>query len=159
MEYRNRTVSLELAVKLARQVKAFVDEKIIPYESQLMQCDQSSRLLQADLIQQARASGLCNLFYPLLCNGGGKLASLEDYLINAEQEGLTEFSQEIFGSYMVLDAYMILRFGNKEIHKKFLEPMVSGAAMPSYGMAEPGHNDSTPGLISTTAQFGRPPDD
>ena len=144
-----KTMHTELARTLACQVKTFVDERIIPHELQLAHRDDRSLQLQSDLAWQARLAGLCNLFYPL--SHGGKIASLEDYLIVAEQEGRTEFSQEIFGSHTALDAHMLLRFGNEAIHRRFLEPMVAGTAVPSYGMTEPGHSGSVPNLIATTA--------
>jgi acyl-CoA dehydrogenase len=138
---------------LAGKVKAFVDEAIIPNESKLAMRDQRSLQLQMELSQSARQAGLCNLFYPL--SHGGKIASLEDYLVVAEQEGRTEFSQDIFGSHTALDAHMLLRFGNETISRQFLEPMINGAAIPCYGMTEPGHSGSIPNLISTTASLSK----
>jgi acyl-CoA dehydrogenase len=91
------------------------------------------------------------LFYPL--SHGGKIASLEDYLIVAEQEGHSEFSPSIFGSHSALDAHMLLKYGADEIRKNFLEPMVTGKAVPSYGMTEPGHGGSFPSLITTSAHL------
>lgn len=149
-EHRQNT---KTAKALANAVKVFVDEVIIPNESKLALRDQGSLALQMELMQSARQSGLCNLFYPL--SHGGKITSLEDYLIVAEQEGRTEFSQDIFGSHTALDAHMLLKFGNETIARQFLEPMVSGNAIPCYGMTEPGHSGSIPSLISTTASLSK----
>ena len=44
---------------------------------------------------------------------------------------------------------MLLKFGTDEIRKNFLEPMVAGKAISSYGMTEPGHGGSFPSLITT----------
>ncbi|MXS82745.1 acyl-CoA dehydrogenase family protein [Nitrosomonas oligotropha] len=147
----NKAVHTELARSLAREVKAFVDEMIIPYESLLARTDEQSLRMQADLMDKARSAGLCGLFYPL--SHGGKINSLEDYMIVTEQEGRTEFSQAIFASHSALDAHMLLESGNKEIHRRFLEPMVNGDAVPSYGMTEPGHSGSRPSLIATIAHL------
>ena len=46
---------------------------------------------------------------------------------------------------------MLLKFGTDEVRKRFLEPMALGKATPSYGMTEPGHGGSFPGLITTFA--------
>jgi len=145
----NKTAHTETAKALAREVGIFVDEMIIPNEPILAQPGEQSLQLQSDLANKARQAGLCGLFYPL--SHGGKIASLEDYLLIAEQEGRTEFSQAIFASHTALDAHMLLKFGNEEIHKRFLQPMVSGEALPCYGMTEPGHSGSIPDLITTTA--------
>ncbi|MBS0300457.1 MAG: acyl-CoA dehydrogenase family protein [Proteobacteria bacterium] len=145
----HKTTHTETAQALARKVNAFVDEMIIPNEPILAQQSEQSFRLQSDLANKARQAGLCGLFYPL--THGGKIALLEDYLLVAEQEGRTEFSQAIFASHTALDAHMLLKFGNEAIHEQFLQPMVSGEALPCYGMTEPGHSGSIPDLITTTA--------
>ncbi len=150
-EQNFKAAHTELARSLARQMSAFVDEVIIPNESLLAEAGEVSLRLQVDLMNKARLAGLCGLFYPL--SHRGKIASLEDYLIVAEQEGRTEFSQTIFGSHTALDAHMLLKFGNEAIRRQFLEPMVTGDAIPSYGMTEPGHSGSIPSLITTSAQL------
>jgi acyl-CoA dehydrogenase len=137
------------ARSLAIEVRKFVEEIIIPNEVRLAQDGNSSSRLQSELIEEARRAGLWGLFYPL--SHGGKIASLEDYLIVAEQEGRSEFSPAIFGSHSALDAHMLLEFGTDEIRSNFLEPMVMGKAIPSYGMTEPEHSGSFPGLTTTSA--------
>ena len=141
----------ETARALAQKVRKFVDEVIIPNESQLSQPGEQALQLQSALVQQARRDGLYGLFYPL--SHGGKIASLEDYLLVAEQEGRTEFSQAIFATHTALDAHMLSRFGNEVIQQQFLQPMVNGEALPCYGMTEPGQSGSIPGLITTTANL------
>jgi acyl-CoA dehydrogenase len=148
---RQESTHTVLAKSLAEKVRKFVDELIIPKESLLRNDRSSTFLIHSELINQARSAGLWGLFYPLAY--GGKIASLEDYLVVAEQEGRTEFSAAIFGSDTVLDAHMLSKFGSDEILKNFLEPMIGGKAMPSYGMTEPEHSGSIPGLITTSAQF------
>jgi acyl-CoA dehydrogenase len=145
----HKTTHTETAQALARKVNAFVDEMIIPNEPILAQQSEQSFRLQSDLANKARQAGLCGLFYPL--SHGGKIALLEDYLLVAEQEGRTEFSQAIFASHTALDAHMLLKFGNEAIQEQFLQPMVKGEALPCYGMTEPGHSGSIPDLITTTA--------
>ena len=150
-EQNCKAAHTELARSLAHQMSVFVDEVIIPNELLLAEAGEVSLRLQVDLMNKARLAGLCGLFYPL--SHGGKIASLEDYLIIAEQEGRTEFSQAIFGSHTALDAHMLLKFGNEAIRGQFLELMVTGDAIPSYGMTEPGHSGSIPSLITTSAQL------
>lgn len=140
-----------LARSLSIEVRKFVEEMILPNEPRLAQDGDSSSRLQSELTEAARRAGLWGLFYPL--SHGGKIASLEDYLIVAEQEGRSEFSPAIFGSHSALDAHMLLEFGTEEICSRFLEPMAMGKAIPSYGMTEPEHGGSFPGLITTSARL------
>jgi acyl-CoA dehydrogenase len=142
-----------LARSLSAEVRKFVDEMIIPNELHLAQAGERSAGLQAELTERARYAGLRGLFYPL--SHGGKVASLEDYLIVAEQEGRSEFSPAIFGTHSALDAHMLLKFGTGEIHRDFLEPMAAGNAIPSYGMTEPEHGGSFPALITTSAYLSK----
>ena len=146
-----KTTHTETAKQLARAVNVFVETEIIPNEPLLAQQGERSLRLQSDLSQKARQAGLRGLFYPL--SHGGKIASLEDYLLVAEQEGRTEFSQAIFASHTALDAHMLLKFGNAAIHEQFLQPLASGDALPCYGMTEPGQSGSIPSLITTTAHL------
>ncbi|SCY04021.1 acyl-CoA dehydrogenase family protein [Nitrosospira sp. Nsp13] len=148
-EIHEKSAHTELARVLASEVRKFVDEMIIPNESRLAQEGNASFRLQSELAEKARYAGLWGLFYPL--SHGGRIASLEDYLIVAEQEGHSEFSPAILGSHSALDAHMLLKFGTDEIRQNFLQPMVAGKAIPSYGMTEPEHGGSFPALITTSA--------
>ncbi|MDE2365851.1 MAG: acyl-CoA dehydrogenase family protein [Betaproteobacteria bacterium] len=138
-----------LARSLSSEMRKFVDEIIVPNESRLAQGGDAAFQLQSELTREARFAGLWGLFYPL--SHGGKITSLEDYLIIGEQEGRSEFSPAILGSHSALDAHMLLKFGNDEIRRNFLEPMAAGEATPSYCMTEPGHGGSFPALITTSA--------
>jgi acyl-CoA dehydrogenase len=141
----------DLARTLSVEVRRFVDEQILPHEATLAEGGDLSIRLQSELAEKARSVGLWGLFYPL--SHGGKMASLEEYLIVAEQEGRSEFAPAILGTHSALDAHMLSEFGSDETRKNFLEPMAAGKAIPSYGMTEPGHGGSFPSLISTTAQL------
>ncbi|NOQ34334.1 MAG: acyl-CoA dehydrogenase [Methylococcaceae bacterium] len=140
-----------LAQSLAEQARDFVEKRIIPNEAAISAGGEVAELIHTQLIDEARKAGLWGVFYPL--SHGGKLSSLEDYLIVAEQEGRTEFSQSIFGSHSSLDAHMMLKHGNATIQKNFLEPMAAGKAISSYAMTEPDHGGSFPSLISSTAKL------
>jgi acyl-CoA dehydrogenase len=150
-ETNKKSPHTALARSLASSVRKFVDDMIVPNEALLAEGGDAASRLQAELSEKARRAGLWGLFYPL--SHGGKIASLEDYLIVAEQEGRTEFSQTVFGGHSALDAHMLLKFGSAEVHKNFLEPMANGKAVPSYGMTEPGRGGSFPSLIRTAARL------
>lgn len=149
IENETRPTHSELARSLAARVKSLVDERVIPNESRLMEGGEAAHRLQAEMKAEARCNGLWGIYYPL--SHGGQIASLEDYLIVAEQEGRSEFSEAIFGSHSALDAHMLLRFGSEAVRKTFLTALARGEAIPSYGMTETGHSGSIPGLTKTTA--------
>ncbi len=140
----------DVARTLAQTLRQFIDTHIIPVEAELAKSGESSPLM-TQLNSMAREAGLWGLFYPL--SHGGKIASLEDYLLVAEQEGRTEFSQTIFGSHSALDAHMIVNFGTEALQQQFLQPLAKGVAVSAYGMTEPDHGGSFPSLISTSAQL------
>ena len=142
----------ETARTLASAVRQFVNEQIIPLEAKLLQGGESSDLIQ-QLTAKARAQGLWGLHYPLA--HGGQIASLEDYLLVAEQEGRTEFSQAIFGSHSALDAHMILAYGSPELQRDCLAPLATGQAVSAYGMTEPEHGGSFPNLMTTSAHLDK----
>ncbi len=140
-----------LAQSLAEQTRQFVDKRVIPNEALMAEGGEIGEQILTQLTEEARDAGLWGLYYPL--EYGGKLTSLEDYLLVAEQEGRTEFSQTIFGAHSSLDAHMMLRHGNAKIHAEFLKPMAEGKLISSYGMTEPDRGGSFPALISTSAKF------
>ena len=74
----------DTARSLAQAVRQFVDTHIIPAEAELVTAGEASPLSK-QLNCRAREAGLWGVFYPL--SHGGKITSLEDYLLVAEQEG------------------------------------------------------------------------
>jgi len=139
------------AEAIAHEVRRFIDEIVIPNEPVLSRADASAHSALSELAAQARGAGLWGLFYPGAL--GGKIASLEDYLIVAEQEGRSEYGPAIFGCEAAVDAWMLHGHGNDRLHREFLEPMVSGQAIPSYGMSEPDSVGSSPATIKTSARL------
>lgn len=138
----------------AFEVRRFIDGFVIPNEPALGmeehgKDDAASAQMLSDLAVKARATGLWGLFYP--ASLGGKIASLEDYVAVAEEEGRSEFGPAIFGSEAIADVYVMNKYGNAEIRSRFLAPTVSGDAVPSYGMSEPDSIGSSPATIKTSA--------
>lgn len=48
---------------------------------------------------------------------------------------------------------MLLKYGTDEIRANFLAPMVSGQAIPGYGMSEPESSALIPVTIKTSARL------
>jgi acyl-CoA dehydrogenase len=146
----HRNAPGEPALGLARQVRTFIDEQVIPREPELAGDSASASACQDELATQARIAGLWGLFYP--ASHGGKLASLADYLWVAEQEGRSEYGPAIFGADATLDTHMLLRHGSQAIKRDFLAPLLMGEAVSSYGMSEPQSIGSIPATLTTSAE-------
>ena len=123
---------------------------VIPAEPILEKGDAESTAKLLDLAEKARAAGLWGLFFPAAL--GGKISSLEDYLVAGEQEGRSEYGPAIFGSEAAVDIYMMDKHGNAEIGSQFLAPAALGEAIPSYGMSEPENVGSNPSTIRLSAK-------
>lgn len=133
---------------LAERTRAFIDTCIVPREVELAGPQEVARACHDELMARAREQGLWGLFHP------GRLESLQDYLVIAEQEGRSEYGPAIFGADMTLDARMLSRHGNAEIHRKFLTPLLSGEAVSAYAMSEPDSIGSVPATLTTRAAMG-----
>lgn len=145
----NHPLSDKAVTPLARAIKKFVDETIIPHEPELAQGDAGAIRTMEQLMKAARAAGLWGWFYPAAL--GGKIATLVDYLPIAEQEGRSEYGPAIFGSSSVLDVRMLHQHGSAAVGAQFLDPLVAGAVVAAYGMSEPDSNGSIPATIKTSA--------
>ncbi|WP_341870544.1 acyl-CoA dehydrogenase family protein [Pseudomonas morbosilactucae] len=137
-------------LQLAERVRAFVEQVIIPRETQLAADDVSASQCTAALAQQAKDEGLWGLAYP----DGQPLqrGSLQAYLPLAEQEGRSEYGPAILGAEAALDTYMLQGAG-EAIRQDFLKPLLAGKVQSSYGMSEPDSIGSIPATLSTQARL------
>lgn len=135
----------EDAEELAKRVRAFVDERILPREHELAGPRESARVCQQVLSAAAREEGLWGLFYP------GRMSSLEAYLAVAEQEGRSEYGGAIFGTELALDTHMLTRHAAEQVRADFLAPLLNGDGVSAYGMSEPDSIGSIPATIAATA--------
>lgn len=138
------------ATSLIRRLRDFVEQVIIPRETELAACDNGARQCAEALAQRARAAGLWGLSYH--DNRPLDRGSLMAYLPLAEQEGRSEYGPEIFGAEAALDTYM-LQDGSEAIRRDFLAQLLAGKAVSSYGMSEPDSIGSIPATISTHARL------
>lgn len=139
------------SAELARAVRCFVDERIIPLEAELAAEPRQAARRMAELSAEARAAGLWGSFYPQAL--GGRIASLRDYLAVAEQEGRSEYAPAIFGDDATLDLHMLTRHASEDIRQRFLAPLAAGTLVSSYGMSEPDSIGSIPATLSSHAEF------
>ena len=112
------------SAELARQVRQFVDERILPHEAELAGEPRQAARRMAELSAAARAAGLWGSFYPQAL--GGRVSSLRSYLAVAEQEGRSEYAPAIFGDDATLDLHMLTRHASEDIRRRFLAPLAAG---------------------------------
>lgn len=136
-------------IELARQARSFLDERIIPNEPVFLKNDKYSSILKRELEVEAREKGIWGVFYPRDC--GGKIDSLYDYFLIAEQECRSEYSSEILGVHSSLDARMFHEYGNEVIKQEFLQSLSSGNAYSGYAMTDKDRAGSIPSHIETSA--------
>lgn len=137
--------------ELARQVRRFVDEHVIPLEAELAGEPRHAARRIAELGAHARAAGLWGNFYPKAL--GGRISSLRAYLLVAEQEGRSEYGPAIFGDDATLDLHMLSRHAGEDVRQRFLSGLAAGAMVSSYGMSEPDSIGSIPATLSSHAEF------
>lgn len=135
---------------LAGRVRHFVGHDIVPHEPVLAGGGARAAALLAGLSARARRAGLWGMYYP--AELGGRVASLRDYLLVAEQEGASEYGPAIFGSDVALDVHMLHRHGHAELRQRVLEPLAAGRVVCAYGMSEPDSAGSVPATLRTCAR-------
>lgn len=141
------TNELTTARDIAKRVREFVDNEILPVEASLW----TYGGLLADLQERARAAGLWGTGFPV--ETGGRGLSLTEYLLVAEQEGRSHFGPAVFGAESLVDAHMLNLYASSEVRERYLLPMVRGEMVPSFGMTEPGTTGSEPSGIRTRARL------
>ncbi len=127
---------------LLEDIKAFIDEHIVPNESLFAaQIADGDRWQPAPIMEElkakAKAAGLWNFFLPESPRGAG-LTNV-DYAYLAELMGRYPMSSEVFncsapdtGNMEVLE-----RYGTEEQKERWLEPLLAGEIRSAFCMTEP----------------------
>lgn len=89
----------EDCAELTRQVRRFVDERIISLGAELAAQPRQAVKFVAELSGEIRSVGPRGSYSPQ--GLGDRIASLRDYLTVAEQEGRSEYAPAIFGDALV----------------------------------------------------------
>jgi acyl-CoA dehydrogenase len=137
----------ERTQQLQSKLNAFMAEHVYPaepaYEAELAANTQAGRRwtpLQTieKLKPKARAAGLWNLFLPESERGAG--LTNQDYAPLAEIMGAVPWSSEVFNCSAPDTGNMetIVRYGNDEHKKRWLEPLLAGEIRSAFAMTEPG---------------------
>lgn len=144
------------ALELAEKLRAFMDDVVYPNESRLEDEASSapSRWFSSSVMEEmkskARAAGLWNLFLPESEYGAG-LTNAE-YAPLCEIMGRSHIAPEVFNCNAPDTGNMetLVRYGNEEQKKRWLEPLLRGEIRSGFAMTEPGVASSDATNIQAT---------
>jgi len=135
----------EKVLDLQRKLTRFMEEHVYPGEARHREEVESNRAkgnawiplrLIEELKAKARAQGLWNLFWPR--SHGGELSNLE-YAPLCEIMGKVYWAPEVFNCNAPDTGNMetLIRYGNEEQKKTWLEPLADGRIRSCFAMTEP----------------------
>lgn len=135
-------------------IKAFVDSRLIPLESERATYDEHENIqlgLLAELRAEAKAAGLWALSMPKARGGGG--FTLAEIAPCYEEMNRSIFGPVVFNAAAPDDGNMrVLEQVATEAQKaEFLQPIVDGTVQSAFAMTEPDGCGSDPSLTYTTA--------
>jgi len=143
------------AIKLAEKVEKFVRETIVPYEAD-KRCEAHGPT--EELVKEMRAKAKdAGLLTPHILEDGSHLSQLETALV-LKKSGLSPLGPVALNTGAPDEGNMFLlgKVASAEQKKRFLEPLVSGAARSAFFMTEPareGGAGSDPSMLKTTAKL------
>ena len=134
---------------LKTQLKAFINEVVIPSEPELMSEDANAERVAAELKTKAKEAGLWALGHPSEIGGGG--LPFMDFVYLNEVIGRSHWGQWAVGSLSMQDSIMLHLYASDEQRERFLKPLVAGEIYPSVGLTEPEVAGSDPTQMQATA--------
>ncbi len=136
------------------KIRNFVDEKLIPLESDRANYDEHENITPAllkTMRAQAKAAGIWALQMPKTLGGGGmpRIGMAACY----EEMNRSIFGPLVFNSSAPDDGNMMIleRAGTEAQKIKWLMPVISGEVQSSFAMTEPDGCGSDPSLTYTRA--------
>ena len=134
---------------LKTEMKAFINEVVIPSEPELMSEDANSERVATELKTKAKEAGLWALGHPSEIGGGG--LPFMDFVYLNEVIGRSHWGQWAVGSLSMQDSIMLHLYASDEQRERFLKPLVAGEIYPSVGLTEPEVAGSDPTQMQSTA--------
>jgi len=131
--------------------RLFIDEHILPVETELLQEDDGADALLRELRARARAAGLWAPHLPPEAGGTG-----EGFLAYAdlnEEIGRVAWAQYVFNCQApdAGNGEILHLFGTEEQKEHWLRPLVDGNARSFFSMTEPDVSGADPTALQTTA--------
>jgi acyl-CoA dehydrogenase len=143
-------------VDLTKRIRTFVDERLIPLESDRATYDEHENIrepLLAELRAAARAEGLWALQMPKARGGGG--LNVVGMAACYEEMNRSLFGPVVMNSAAPDDGNMIVlnKVATDAQKERWLQPIIDGKVRSSIVMTEPHPGSgSDPGMMTTTAQ-------
>jgi alkylation response protein AidB-like acyl-CoA dehydrogenase len=133
------------------QVRAFMNERVLPNEHVLDREDDAADALVALLRSEVKEAGLWAPHVPP--DAGGTGTGFLDYAYLNEQIGRTLWGQLVFGCQApdAGNAEILHMFGTDEQKERFLYPLVAGEIRSFFSMTEPEVPGSDPTTLRTRA--------
>ncbi|HZP74320.1 MAG TPA: acyl-CoA dehydrogenase family protein [Gaiellaceae bacterium] len=133
------------------QVRAFMDERVLPNEQAIEREDDESDALVARLREEVKDAGLWAPHVPPAAGGTG--TGFLDYAYLNEQIGRTAYGQLVFGCQApdAGNAEILHMFGTDEQKERWLYPLVAGEIRSFFSMTEPEVPGSDPTTLRTRA--------
>ncbi len=149
--------SSDASKELAERIEAFVAQRILPLEAELLSVDrpEDQRWQEPEAVRslkaEAKAEGLWNLFLPDGKLGAG-LSNL-DYAPLAERMGRSLIAPEIFNCNAPDTGNMevLYHYGSEAQKDEWLEPLLAGEIRSAFCMTEPGVASSDATNMEATA--------
>lgn len=129
--------------QLRQQVRDFIEQRILPNESEFEQQLAEKPWETPDIVQQlkaeARELGLWNLFLPPAYGDCSPGLTTMEYAPLAEQMGRVTWSSEVFNCAAPDTGNMevLARYGDEAQKKQWLEPLLAGEIRSAFAMTEP----------------------
>jgi alkylation response protein AidB-like acyl-CoA dehydrogenase len=134
------------------QVRAFMNERVLPNEHLLDREDDDADALVARLRGEVRDAGLWAPHVPPEAGGTG--TGFPDYAYLNEQIGRTVWGQLVFGCQApdAGNAEILHLYGTDEQRERYLYPLVAGEIRSFFSMTEPEVPGSDPTTLRTRAR-------
>ncbi len=134
-----------------RQVKQYLDERIIPNEHVLGRHDAEAEALMKELQAGARAMGMWAMF--IGPEAGGTGTGFLPYAFVNEILGRSPYAPRAFGCAApdTGNAEILLQFGTPEQKERWMKPLVAGEIRSCFSMTEPEVSGADPTGLRTRA--------
>ena len=134
---------------LRDEVLRFVEDRVIPRETQLDRPWSESLPVLEELRSEAKAAGLWALGHPREIGGRG--LPMRDYLFVNEVVGRSEPAQAALGTNTLQSALLLHKYATPWMREELLEPLVTRGNGVSFAVTEPGVASSDPTQLQTRA--------